>query len=522
VFESPDRTVSLSFSMVGFVDDSTGTVNWFDNNDATIEELLARLQKDAQLWHDLLWCSGGMLEISKCSYHFVYFEFDAAGNPHPIPGTVGPPLKVLSPTGQSILIPPKSVYMTHKTLGHLQAPAGTGRTQLHQTRSQQTLLSQQLASSPATQSQASTFYHTIYLPLIYVLPQSFFDPKDLDLAEKKSMSIIFAKEGYNRNTARDLLYGPTDYAGAGHVRWKWLQGEGQIMNFFKYWRINGQISTTLRIAVSWYQFHAGVGFSLFHDVHTPMTYSDARWLNSLRSFLATINARFDLDDTYVPHLQRIGDVYLMDLLVGTDAYPDDVLRIINNCRLFLNVITLSDITNAAGTHLIPGVKWGEHDLFPSSSNHHAPRQSSPTMFFWTYWQRLLRIIALPSGQLRNPLGPWLFPGSELRRTWNAYFDLRYKFLYRQTPTGWLQYELFDTRFINGIPRTWQPTTNSVPVTAQVLSKDCWQLEQPPAFVHHLQPVCIPVTFHDYLAQLPAWEHYLFADLQLLYDPYEIM
>jgi hypothetical protein len=81
VFESPDRTISLSFSMVGFVDDSTSTVNWFDNNDATIKDLLARLQQDAQLWHDLLWCSGGMLEISKCSYHFLYFEFDAAGNP---------------------------------------------------------------------------------------------------------------------------------------------------------------------------------------------------------------------------------------------------------------------------------------------------------------------------------------------------------------------------------------------------------------------------------------------------------
>jgi hypothetical protein len=219
------------------------------------------------------------------------------------------------------------------------------------------------------------------------------------------MPTIFAKEGYNRNTARALLYGPTDYAGTGHVRWKWLQGEGQIMNFLKYWRIDGQVSTMLRIAVSWYQFHAGVGFSLLHDVHTPVPYSDARWLDSLRHFLATINANFDLDETHVPHLQCSGDVYLMDLLVGAEAYPPEVLRTINHCRLFLNVITLSDITNAAGTHLIPGVEWGEHDLFPSSSTHHAPRQSSPVMLFWTYWQRLLRIIALPTGQLRHPLGP---------------------------------------------------------------------------------------------------------------------
>jgi hypothetical protein len=83
-------------------------------------------------------------------------------------------------------------------------------------------------------SQASIFYHTIYLPSIYFLPQSFFTTQKLDNTEKKSMPVIFAKEGYNRNTSRGLLYGPTAKAGGGRIRWKWMQGEGQIMNFLKY------------------------------------------------------------------------------------------------------------------------------------------------------------------------------------------------------------------------------------------------------------------------------------------------
>jgi hypothetical protein len=113
-------------------------------------------------------------------------------------------------------------------------------------------LSQQLASSPATCSQATTYYHTIYLPSIYVTPQTFFSAKELDNAKKKSMPAIFAKEGFNCIPSCDLLYGPSDYAGGGHCRWKWLQGEGQIMIFLKYWRTDGQVSTMLRIAVSWY------------------------------------------------------------------------------------------------------------------------------------------------------------------------------------------------------------------------------------------------------------------------------
>jgi hypothetical protein len=243
-----------------------------------------------------------MLELLKCSYHFLYFDFDASGAHHPIGGTVGPPLKVVTPQGTTIPITPKCVFDPHKTLGgHYQSPAGSAKTQLNTIRQKQSTLSQQLASSHATRSQASTYYHTIYLPSIYVLPQTFFTYKEFDNAEKKSMPIIFAKVGFNRNSSRALLYGPTDYAGGGHFRWKWLQGEGQVMNFLKYWRTDGQISTILRIAVSWYQQHAGVSFSMFDDVRTTLIpYSEARWLHSLHTFLATIDGQLELDDTYVP------------------------------------------------------------------------------------------------------------------------------------------------------------------------------------------------------------------------------
>jgi hypothetical protein len=166
----------------------------------TVESLLHKIRHDAQLWSDLLWCSGGKLELPKCSYHFLYFDFDADGTPHPRGGTVGPPLKITSPDGAEVEVPAESVFDPHKTLGHLKAPAGNGKLQLKKTCAKQMTLTQFLASSPATAPQATTYYHAIYLPSIHVLPQSFFSEADLDDAEKKSMPPIFAKCGYNRNT----------------------------------------------------------------------------------------------------------------------------------------------------------------------------------------------------------------------------------------------------------------------------------------------------------------------------------
>jgi hypothetical protein len=95
----------------------------------------------------------------------------------------------------------------------------------------------------------------------------------------------------------------------------------------------------------------------------------------------------------------------MDIANRSGAFDEPILRILNQCRLHLNVVTVSDIAIADGTKLIPGIEWGENDIMSSHSNDHAPIQQAPAIFFWTYWQRLLRAIARPDGTLYAPLGP---------------------------------------------------------------------------------------------------------------------
>eukprot|EP00957_Ditylum_brightwellii_P005071 385453-Ditylum_brightwellii.AAC.1 len=64
-----------SQNMVGFVDDTTGQTNNFENNNATLKELIEQMTKDAQIWSDLLWISGGLLELDKCLYHLINYVF---------------------------------------------------------------------------------------------------------------------------------------------------------------------------------------------------------------------------------------------------------------------------------------------------------------------------------------------------------------------------------------------------------------------------------------------------------------
>ena len=217
---------------------------------ATPEELSEIMKHDAKLWNDLLWISGGLLELDKCSYHHIHFDFDNDGNASPRLGHVGPPITI--PDNQShanIEIPSKCVVNPHKTLGHYKAPSGNGASQLRILKNKSNTLGQQVSNGPFNKHDAWTFYRSIYLPSVgYVLPQNFFTAKQLKAIQTSAMSSIIAKCGYNRKSKTEIIYGPKSLAGAGFVDLYTIQGTGQIKMFLKFWRTTCQASRLLKVA----------------------------------------------------------------------------------------------------------------------------------------------------------------------------------------------------------------------------------------------------------------------------------
>jgi len=67
--------------MIGFVDDTYNTVNDFEGTQQDLPTILSRARKDAQLWNDLLYVSGGALEVSKCKVHVGHYVFARDGAP---------------------------------------------------------------------------------------------------------------------------------------------------------------------------------------------------------------------------------------------------------------------------------------------------------------------------------------------------------------------------------------------------------------------------------------------------------
>jgi hypothetical protein len=173
-FCTPDKQMSVSLSMVGFVNDSTGQVNEFELDSQPTPEFFQKImQQDAQLWSDLLWLSGGLLELNKCSFHQLHFDFDSDGRPMMRAGTYGDPLQVHDAlTGTKVIIPAKSAFTPHKTLGHQKAPAGKNLTQLRVLKEKSDNYGRLVSTSSCNRNDYWFFYTGIYLLSIGYVPSS--------------------------------------------------------------------------------------------------------------------------------------------------------------------------------------------------------------------------------------------------------------------------------------------------------------------------------------------------------------
>ena len=435
-----------------------------------------KVQHDAQLWNDLLFVSGGKLELTKCSYHPLRFRFSADGSPT-VDTTLPPAINIIdSITKDTVKVVALSPHAPHKTLGHWKAPAGLGTTQLTTLKTKMQMLSVRIATSWLSRYGARLAYHALYVAVLqYVLPQCHFKSKVLRKAEKQALPALYAKCRFSRRTPQALLFAPREYGGGGFVHWDTIQGEGQILHFIKHWRTDTVISSTLRINVAWCQWQAGISASILEytdDIH----YLEARWLPSFREALHNCGVSITTDDdTFVPRRKREDDVYIMDVVLASDAFTPKDVRILNYCRLYLHLTTISEMYDSDGYDLMPHVlrctrpPWFDPNMSVAI-------QRRPSNFqIRTRWNRFCQIA-----KMHRPQGSWILP-LRLRRETYCLAGTDTSILYHWYAGSY--WECSPARLVDGQfrltllrPSLWVPLSSSdVPVCSSYIEGSSYHL-----------------------------------------------
>jgi hypothetical protein len=97
--------------------------------------------------------------------------------------------------------------------------------------------------------------------------------------------------------------------------------------------------------------------------------------------------------------------------------PHRALQTLNSCRIYLQVITLSDISSNNGKYILPEAKAGLCIPY-RTSNLDWPIQGRPSPAEWRAWRHTLAYLE-DKGRLALPLGYWL---AAAHQQWHSYFN----------------------------------------------------------------------------------------------------
>ena len=537
-YKGIENDTEVSVGMVSFVDDCNGQTNKFeaDGSTETVKELITQTQRNAQEWSNLLTASGGALEPSKCSSHVMQWKFSFQGAPVLVASheDFQDGLKVWDRQTQTEhTIQLMSVYEAHKTLGHYKAPIGNQLEQFRQLKKKSDENTAFLWTCPLTKLEAWTYYYACYLPSVgYPLACSSLQKKQLDQIQRKAMSIIVARCGYNRNTKKEILYGPLELGGANFRHLYVQQGVGQVIMFIRHWRLRSTAGQLLRVALSWFQQQTGVSYPLLEKVTMALPHLESKWIGSLRDFLADTGMHLTVDTPSIPKRQRRHDYHIMDAVLESKHFTAAEIRRLNYCRLYIQATTVSDITLVEGTQLDLSIWKGNPSLMSSRTHGNTIYQERPYENEWTLWRRMCRkLFCDKDGTLRQPLGPWILPTLAQRQQHQAYYEsdllcgadtilwvrLTDSEYMRCTPTAspCVFQETQQTRCWSGLPATVAPSR------VESVGVDLWQLQHTAMFdlpdTRHIPAA----TFTQYVSRLPQWEAELLQYMDMAEDPFTV-
>jgi hypothetical protein len=169
--------------------------------------------------------------------------------------------------------------------------------------------------------------------------------------------------------------------------------------------------------MSYLQLLVGSNINFFHLPYTKYAKGiKSSWLTSLWDCVSKVKFTLRLKNSWTPDIQRINDVMLMDYFI-TLKYKPKTLQVLNRCRIYLQVLSLSDITSADGKEIIPQVLIGDK-LSDRKSNLEWPTQQKHPKNNWIIWASALNHIHTRN-RLKNKLTTWL---SEPHQSWFWYMN----------------------------------------------------------------------------------------------------
>ena len=399
-----------------YEDDPTLTME--DNTRLHELHVIEDLTKLAQHYERLLWSTGGALNILKCSWVMISWVWKHG---RARLATIAQAPGVLSLTSgdsrQKETVPRLQPTEIYRTLGVFINGSNKRDKAKAILRGHSAAYAGKLG--PAVINPATAFYaFQLYLsPKIgYALPVSMFTFQESNYIQAPALMVTLPKLKLNRNTARAIIHGPSDYGGLTIRHVYGEQGYGQLRLLLGHLRNKDHTGELIRISLSYLQLLVGstkLALNLPYSKYAG--WIESSWLTSVWAFLDRTSFAVDIRRAWTPPPQRAGDVALMTFFIES-GYTKRDLVLLNQCRIYHQLFFLSDIATADGRRIEEIYKTSERNT-ARQSQWKWPRQGKPAKTTWTLWRNALSYFEQGT-MIRETLGEWIAP-SHQRWAWQV-------------------------------------------------------------------------------------------------------
>jgi len=438
---NPTGDITLSNQGDAFVDDSyLATASMATEN--VVSDTVENLSLLSQTWERGLFSTGGAINLHKSFWILMSWKWHRRNALLLPPSLHGNKLQLTAgyETNNPVEVPLLSPYDSYRTLGAYISPSGG----VHQAY----CILRAHSVEYATRIQASNINReaALWSYLLYLLPKLTFPLMAMTFTELQcnriqspAINALLQKLHLNRKTARSIIHGPTLYGGMDLPHLFTSQGFHQLKFLLGHLRAQDKTNKLLLIGHGYVQLSVGISRNFLNESYS--TYHHwvcPSWFTSLWYFMDKLQLQVTIKKAWIPPTADTSNVNLMNYFVS-QGLSRKSLQSVNRCRIYLQVLPLSDIVSADGRTLIRPVLMGKK-LIDRRSTLVWPEQGRPPPTDWQVWRSSLQPLA-QGDSLNEPLDMAICPSHQ---DYFWFMDSSYT-LYNQNDSNWTQYLPSSTR-----------------------------------------------------------------------------
>jgi hypothetical protein len=311
-----------------FVDDTLNACN-----DAHLDEpmpyakLIAMAQPGAQIWERLLYSSGSALDLKKCFWYLIYWQW-VNGCPQMAMNLSCPGIIALTSGNipNYLVIPRLEAWEARRTLGVRPAPDGNYRKEAEFLLFKANQYTLRLSTSHLSEMDTFIFHRSTYIPsMMYSLPVTTIDVAILNKIQRRAIQAILNKLGVSKSFPRWVAFGPKDLCGMALMDMSVEQGIRRVQHFTDHLFSRDSVGNLILIVLRSLQLESG----------ERVPYIMECWLTLIRDFISRSKITIKVASARLVQMSREHDCHVMDAIRQLEIYDDQQLFDINAVRMYL-------------------------------------------------------------------------------------------------------------------------------------------------------------------------------------------